>query len=111
MSNTVLKPVFAVFLMVVLSKVAYSQVYMATGSNTVGCFVGIAVAVVVYGITLLLTGVIGRHELEIFPGGSKVAGAVSYTHLDVYKRQVLKCAHEDRIYLAELNKNATYEVG
>lgn len=73
-SNTVPKPVFAVFLMVVLSKVAYSQVYMATGSNTVGCFVGIAVAVVVYGITLLLTGVIGRHELEIFPGGSKVAG-------------------------------------
>ena len=26
-------------------------------------------------------------------------------------RTVLKCAHEDRIYLEELNKNATYEVG
>jgi stage V sporulation protein B len=72
--NGVIKPILGVLLMVLGSRAAYSRVYAATGSNTVGCLVGIAVAVVIYGITLLVTGVIGRHELEVFPGGKRVAG-------------------------------------
>ena len=80
-SNSVLKPVFGVLLMVICSKATYFWVYAATASNTVGCLVGIAVAVAVYGVTLLLTGVIGRHELEVFPGGSKVAGLLERLRL------------------------------
>lgn len=72
--NTVVKPVLGVVLMVLGSKAAYSGVYKATASNTIACLVAIVVAVAVYGTALLLTGVVGRREIEVFPGGRKVAG-------------------------------------
>ncbi len=71
--DSVLKPVLGVLLMVLGSKAAYSWVYSATASNTIGCLVAIVVAVVIYGVTLLLSAVIGRRELEVFPGGKRVA--------------------------------------
>jgi stage V sporulation protein B len=79
--NTVLKPVFGVLLMVIFSKAAYFWAYAATASNTVGCLVGIVIAVATYGITLLLTGVIGSHELEVFPGGNRVIGILERLRL------------------------------
>ncbi|NLA06178.1 MAG: polysaccharide biosynthesis protein [Firmicutes bacterium] len=71
--NSVIKPIFGVLLMVLGSRAAYAGVYAATASNTVGCLVAIVIAVIIYGATLLVTGVIGRHELEVFPGGKSVA--------------------------------------
>lgn len=71
--NSVLKPGLGVLLMVLGSKAAYFGVYKATASNTIACLVGITVAVLIYGTTLLLAGVVGRRELEVFPGGKKVA--------------------------------------
>ena len=79
--NTVLKPVFGVLLMVIFSKAAYFWAYAATASNTVGCLVGIVIAVATYGITLLLTGVIGSHELEVFTGGNRVLGLLERLRL------------------------------
>ncbi|HXL04356.1 MAG TPA: polysaccharide biosynthesis protein [Bacillota bacterium] len=74
--NSVIKPIFGVLLMVLGSRAAYAGVYAATASNTVGCLVAIVIAVIIYGATLLVTGVIGRHELEVFPGGKSVAGVL-----------------------------------
>lgn len=74
--NSVIKPILGVLLMILGSRAAYSRIYAATAGNTVACLVGIAVAVAIYGATLLITGVIGRHELEVFPGGKRVAGVL-----------------------------------
>ena len=39
--------------------------------------------------TVSETAIEGRHLIKEFPMGNAVTKAVSYTHLDVYKRQVL----------------------
>lgn len=70
--NTIVKPAAGVVAMAVSARAAYGGVYRATGSNTIGSLVAIGVAVAVYGLALLITGVVGRHELEVFPGGKRI---------------------------------------
>ncbi len=70
--NTVIKPAVGVVAMALVARATYGGVYGATGSNSLGSLAAIGVAVVVYGLVLLITGVVGRHELEVFPGGGRI---------------------------------------
>lgn len=70
--NTVVKPAAGVVAMALVARATYGGVYGATGSNTLGSLAAIGVAVAVYGLVLLVTGVVGRHELELFPGGGRI---------------------------------------
>ncbi|MEW6228188.1 MAG: polysaccharide biosynthesis protein [Bacillota bacterium] len=70
--NGVAKPAVAVVIMALAARGAYGAVYRAAGSNTLSSLVAIGAGAVVYGVTLLLTGVVGRHELEVFPGGGRI---------------------------------------
>lgn len=70
--NSVVKPAVGVAVMAFGARATYGWVHAATGSNTFGSLAAIGTAVVVYGLVLLLAGVVGRHELEVFPGGGRV---------------------------------------
>lgn len=70
--NTVIKPAVGVAAMALAARATYGGVREATGSNTLGSLAAIGVAVAVYGLVLLVTGVVGRHELEVFPGGGRI---------------------------------------
>ncbi|HHY33003.1 MAG TPA: polysaccharide biosynthesis protein [Firmicutes bacterium] len=74
--NTAVKPVLGVAVMALVARAAYAGVYRAVASNTLGALAAIVVAVAVYGLALLVTGVVGRHELEVFPGGGKIASVL-----------------------------------
>jgi stage V sporulation protein B len=71
--NTVVWPIIGVLLMVLGSRAVYSWVYVTGVGNTFSCLAAIIVAVAIYGITLLLSGVMGRGELSVFPGGSRLS--------------------------------------
>ncbi len=70
--STVVKPALGVAVMALAARATYGGVHRATGSNTLGSLAAIGVAIAVYGLVLLLSGVVGRHELEVFPGGGRV---------------------------------------
>lgn len=70
--NGVAKPAAAVVIMALAARGAYGAIYRAVGSNALSSLAAIGAGAVVYGLTLLLTGVVGRHELEVFPGGGRI---------------------------------------
>ncbi len=70
--NSVIKPAAAVLAMALAARGAYGAVYGALRSNTLGSLVAIASGVLVYGLLLLLTGSVGRHEIRVFPGGGRI---------------------------------------
>ncbi|MGE5592973.1 MAG: putative polysaccharide biosynthesis protein [Betaproteobacteria bacterium] len=74
--NTVVKPVLGVAMMALAARATYAAVYGAVASNSLGALAAIVAAVAVYGLALLVTGVVGWHELEVFPGGGRIASVL-----------------------------------
>ena len=52
-----------------------------TGSNTLSAIVSIIAAIVIYSLTMLLTGGIEEEDLLHFPGGTRLAAAAKRLHL------------------------------
>lgn len=79
--NGVAKPAVAALIMALAARAAYGAIYRAVGSNTLSSLMAIGAGAAVYALTLLLTGVVGRHELEVFPGGARIASILDRLRL------------------------------
>ncbi len=71
--NSLAKPALGAALMALAARGTYDAIFRATSSNARACLGAIGGGVLVYGVFLLLTRVIGRRELEVLPGGGRIA--------------------------------------
>lgn len=63
----ILKPLFAVLLMSVVSRLAYNGLYMLTNINIISLFTAIIIAVIVYAILVLRLKILSDEELSQIP--------------------------------------------
>lgn len=55
--------------------------FKVTGSNALACIISICVAVVIYGLSLLLVRGIGEEEIRMLPKGAAIAALLKRVHL------------------------------
>ena len=79
--KTFVLPLAAAAVMGVLTFLCNLLLQKTTGSNTLSAIVSIIAAIVIYSLTLLLTGGIEEEDLLHFPGGTKLAAAAKRLHL------------------------------
>lgn len=70
--NTFIKPLICSGLMGIVSLLTYKGVYKLISSNTLSVLVAIIIAVVVYGVTLIITKTITEDELLSMPKGNLI---------------------------------------
>ena len=68
-----LKPVLSSAIMGIAARACYGLVYRFTNSNTFGVLAAILIAVVIYGVLVLVLKAISRDDLSLMPKGDKIA--------------------------------------
>ena len=67
-----LTPLYAALIMGAGAAASYKLIYLITSSNAVSTILAILIAVVIYFVTVFLTGAITREEIEMIPKGDAI---------------------------------------
>lgn len=73
-SLTIIRPGIATAAMAAVAWFIYYVVFGGVQGHKIGCLIAIALAAAVYVVMLFVTRSITRDELDVIPGGSKIAG-------------------------------------
>lgn len=79
--KTFILPAICSVIMGIVTFVVYRVIFGLIHSNLVGVIIAVIFAVVVYGIALLLLGVVDEEELEMIPMGGRIAWVAKKLHL------------------------------
>ncbi len=74
--TTYIKPLISTAVMGAAAFLSYKGLMLILKSNAICCLLAIAIAVVVYGVMVLITGTISLEEIERLPKGDKLARLV-----------------------------------
>lgn len=81
LSNIFIKPLWASLIMGASAIVSYKLLFMLLHSNTLATGFAILIAMVVYFVTVFITGAITREELELLPKGEMLYRLARKMHL------------------------------
>ena len=68
-----IKPIFATAIMTVVAHYAYKLSFIYTMKNSWSTLISIFIAVIIYGILIIIIGGLKAEELEMAPGGQKLS--------------------------------------
>lgn len=74
--RTLVKPIIATGIMAFVAFYSYKIILAVVGSNTLSTLISILLAVLVYGVALLLIKGITLEELQMAPGGNRLSAAL-----------------------------------
>ena len=79
--NTFILPAFASIIMAMVSMLAYKGLYILTRNNPISLLIAIFIAMIVYGVLILILKVVDESEIYMLPKGASIAKLLRKIHL------------------------------